>query len=172
MPAICLDSDLEKLSAQSVENPGSDVQPDNLAYVIYTSGSTGMPKGVAVTHQSVTTMLRWAQEVFSAEQVGGILGSTSICFDVSVFEMFFPLSLGAKLILARNALELPQLAARDEVSLMSIVPSAMAELLRTGHVPDTVKTINLGGEAVNRRTGEADLRQTGASQVLESIWPN
>ena len=75
-----------------------------------------MPKGVAITHQSVTTMLRWAQEVFGAEQLSGILVSTSICFDVSVFEMFFPLSFGAKSILARNALELPQLAARDEVS--------------------------------------------------------
>ncbi len=171
MPAICLDSDLEKLSAQSVENPGSDVQPDNLAYVIYTSGSTGMPKGVAVTHQSVTTMLRWAQEVFNAEPLSGLMVSTSISFDVSVFEMFFPLSIGIKSILARNALELPQLPAKDEVSLMSLVPSAMAELIRAGDVPDTVKTINLAGEAVNPELPKQIYEQTGASRVLDLYGP-
>ncbi|HSE16098.1 MAG TPA: condensation domain-containing protein, partial [Pyrinomonadaceae bacterium] len=85
-PTICLDSDLE--ITQSAENPETDVQPENLAYVIYTSGSTGMPKGVAITHQSATTMLRWAQKVFSAEQLRGVLASTSVCFDLSVFEMF------------------------------------------------------------------------------------
>jgi len=171
MPAICLDSDPEKLSAQSVENPGSDVQPDNLAYVIYTSGSTGIPKGVAVTHQSVTTMLRWAQEVFNAEPLSGLMVSTSISFDVSVFEMFFPLSIGIKSILARNALELSQLPARDEVSMMSLVPSAMAELIRAGDVPDTVKTINLAGEAVNPELPKQIYEQTGASRVLDLYGP-
>ena len=57
VPVICLDSDLETLSAQSVENPGSDVQPDNLAYVIYTSGSTGKPKGVMIEHQQLLSYL-------------------------------------------------------------------------------------------------------------------
>ena len=171
MPAIRLDRDLEALSAQSGENPGINVQPDNLAYVIYTSGSTGKPKGVAITHQNVTTMLRWAQEVFGADQSSGLLVSTSICFDVSVFEMFFPLTIGAKSIIARNALELPQLAARDEVSLMSLAPSAMAELIRTEDVPATVKTINLGGEAVKPELPKQIYEQTGASRVFDLYGP-
>jgi amino acid adenylation domain-containing protein len=171
VPAICLDNDLEMLPAQSTENPASDVQPENLAYVIYTSGSTGVPKGVAITHGSVTTMLRWAQEVFSAEQLRGVLASTSICFDLSVFEMFLPLSVGGKVILARDALELPQLAARDEVSLINTVPSAMAELIRTAGVPETVKTINLGGEAVKAELVQQIYEHTGASQVWDLYGP-
>ncbi|HEX7772079.1 MAG TPA: non-ribosomal peptide synthetase, partial [Pyrinomonadaceae bacterium] len=84
---------------------------------------------------------------------------------------FFPLSVGIKSILARNALELPQLPAKDEVSLMSLVPSAMAELIRAGDVPDTVKTINLGGEAVNPELPKQIYEQTGASQVLNVYGP-
>jgi amino acid adenylation domain-containing protein len=171
MPAICLDTDLEILSAQSMENPVSDVQPDNLAYVIYTSDSTGMPKGVAITHQSVTTFLRWAQEVFSAEQLRGVLASTSISFDLSVFEMFLPLSVGGKVILARDTLQLPQLAAKDEVSLINTIPSAMAKLIRTGQVPESVKTINLGGEAVSPELPKRIYDQTGASQVFDMYGP-
>ncbi len=147
------------------------VQPENLAYVIYTSGSTGMPKGVAITHQSATTMLRWAQEVFSAEQLRGVLASTSICFDLSVFEMFLPLSVGGKVILARNALELPQLAARDEVSLINTVPSAMAELIRMEGVPETVKTVGLGGEGPTAELVKQIYEHTGASQVWDLYGP-
>ncbi len=171
MPAICLDRDLEILSAQSMENPVSDVQPDNLAYVIYTSCSTGMPKGVAITHQSVTTFLRWAQEVFSAEQLRGVLASTSISFDLSVFEIFLPLSVGGKVILARDAGELPQLAARDEVSLINTVPSAMAKLIRMRNWPETVKTVGLGGEAANPELVKQIYKQTGASQVWDLYGP-
>jgi amino acid adenylation domain-containing protein len=171
LPAICLDRDLEILSAQSMEDPVSDVQPDNLAYVIYTSGSTGMPKGVAITHQSVTTFLRWAQEVFSAEQLRGVLASTSISLDLSVFEIFLPLSVGGKVILARDAGELPQLAARDEVSLINTLPSAMAKLIRMRNWPETVKTVGLGGEAAKPELVKQIYKQTGASQVWDLYGP-
>src|SRR6185436_1999928 len=87
------------------------LQPDNLAYLIYTSGSTGRPKGVALAHAGAVAMLRWAASVFTPEELAGTLASTSICFDVSVFELFGPLSYGGKMILADNALALPGLAA-------------------------------------------------------------
>jgi microcystin synthetase protein McyA len=69
--------------------------------VIYTSGSTGKPKGVVIEHHSTTTLLNWSKEVFSSEELAGVLGSTSICFDLSVFELFLPLTVGGKIILAR-----------------------------------------------------------------------
>ena len=61
-----------------------------------------------------------------------MLASTSICFDMSVFEIFATLAAGGKILLAENALALPDLAAKEEVALVDTVPSAMAELLRTG----------------------------------------
>ncbi|MGA9379612.1 MAG: condensation domain-containing protein, partial [Phormidium sp.] len=65
-----------------------EVQPSNLASVLYTSGSTGRPKAVAIEHHSPVALISWAQSVFSPEQLSGVLASTSICFDLSVFEIF------------------------------------------------------------------------------------
>ncbi|HEX7772326.1 MAG TPA: amino acid adenylation domain-containing protein, partial [Pyrinomonadaceae bacterium] len=166
---ICLDQDSAPVSTAQ---PRTAVVAENLAYVIYTSGSTGTPKGVAITHRSASTMLHWAREVFSPEQLRGVLASTSICFDLSVFEIFLPLSVGGKVILARNALELPQLAAKDEVSLINTVPSAMAELIRSGGVPETVQTVNLAGEALKSELVRQIYEQSGAQQVWNLYGPS
>ncbi len=141
---------------EAVEEPGTAVAvmpvmpaiPDNLAYVIFTSGSTGVPKGVAIQHRSAVSLVRWSHAMFSQEEYAGLLASTSICFDMSVFEIFATLAAGGKLLLAENALALPELAARDEVVLVDTVPSAMAELLRLGGLPSSIRTVNLGGEAL------------------------
>lgn len=169
---ISLDKDRAQLSAAQVSNPHTALVAENLAYVIYTSGSTGMPKGVAITHRSAATMLNWAQETFSAEQLRGVLASTSICFDLSVFEIFLPLCVGGKVILARNALELPQLAAKDEVSLINTVPSAIAELIRSGAVPETVQTVNLAGEALKAELVKQIYEQSRATQVWNLYGPS
>jgi amino acid adenylation domain-containing protein len=168
---ISLDKDRAQLSAAPVSNPHTALVVEHLAYVIYTSGSTGMPKGVAITHRSAATMLHWAQETFSAEQLRGVLASTSICFDLSVFEIFVPLCVGGKVILARNALELPQLAAKDEVSLINTVPSAIAELIRSGAVPETVQTVNLAGEALKAELVKQIYEQSRATQVWNLYGP-
>src|SRR6185503_8922848 len=115
----------------------------HLAYVIYTSGSTGQPKGVAIEHRSTVALLHWARSIFPPEDLSGVLAATSICFDLSIFELFVPLSWGGCVILARDALQLPDLAAANEVTLINTVPSAMAELVRSGSVPSTVRTVNL-----------------------------
>ncbi|HEX3131437.1 MAG TPA: amino acid adenylation domain-containing protein, partial [Thermoanaerobaculia bacterium] len=124
--------------------------PGNLAYLIYTSGSTGRPKGVAIEHRSAAALLAWAGEVFGPEDLAGVLASTSITFDLSVFELFLPLARGGRVTLAENALALPDLPMRDRVRLVNTVPSAMAELLRLGAVPESVRTVNLAGEPLKR----------------------
>jgi amino acid adenylation domain-containing protein len=123
-------------------------EPGNLAYVIYTSGSTGRPKGVGIEHRSAVELVSWARGVFSEDELSGVLASTSIGFDLSVFEIFVPLSWGGKVILAENALELPTLAAAPEVRLINTVPSAMAELV-AGDLPPALATVNLAGEALS-----------------------
>jgi amino acid adenylation domain-containing protein len=132
-------------------NPLSVVTPDDLAYLIYTSGSTGTPKGVMIAHHSTVCLLHWARDVFSASAIAGVLASTSLCFDLSVFELFVPLSWGGSVILAENALALPNLPAVDRVTLINTVPSAIAHLLHTHSIPITVNTINLAGEPLSDR---------------------
>ncbi len=128
------------------EVPPPAPQPGNLAYLIYTSGSTGRPKAVAITHASAGALVRWAAAAFAPEELAGVLAATSIAFDLSVFELFVPLSLGGTVILAENALALPALPARGAVTLVNTVPSAMTELVRDGGLPASVRTVNLAGE--------------------------
>ena len=123
--------------------------PENLSYVIYTSGSTGKPKGVCIEHRSAVAFIHWAHSVFTSEELAGVLASTSICFDLSVFELFVPLCRGGTAILADNLLELPGLPARREVTLINTVPSAITELLRMGGIPESVRTVNLAGEPLS-----------------------
>src|SRR6185369_10981831 len=129
--------------------------PGNLAYIIYTSGSTGTPKGVALEHRSAVAFARWARGVFPREDLAGVLAATSVCFDLSVFEIFVTLAWGGCVILAENALALPSHPAAGEVTLVNTVPSAMAELVRSGGVPAGVRTVNLAGEALQRPLVEA-----------------
>ncbi|WP_324604513.1 AMP-binding protein, partial [Streptomyces sp. NRRL S-1314] len=78
-----------------------------MAYVIYTSGSTGRPKGVMIEHSQVVAMLSWAGRVFSREELAQTLAATSVSFDLSVFEIFAPLSVGGTVhLVPDNALDL------------------------------------------------------------------
>jgi len=163
---ICLDADRERIVRQSGENPVTAVRPENLAYVLFTSGSTGRPKGVALEHRSAATFVHWAQTVFTPPELAGVLFSTSVCFDLSVFEMFVPLSAGGAVIMVQNALHLPSAEARDQVTLINTVPSAMAELVRVGAVPESVKTINLAGEALP----EALVNDIYSSTSVEKVY--
>ncbi len=140
----------ESWSGESTKNPEAMVWGENLAYVIYTSGSTGLPKGVAIEHHSAGTMINWAREIFSAEELHGVLAATSICFDLSVFELFVPLSWGGTVILAEHALMLPNLITKSEVRLINTVPSVISELVRIGGIPAEAPVINLAGEALRR----------------------
>ncbi|MGH9763739.1 MAG: non-ribosomal peptide synthetase, partial [Blastocatellia bacterium] len=102
-----LDEQSNAIAAHSTVDPGLSLSPRNLAYVIYTSGSTGRPKGVGIEHRSALTFLAWARGAFPAESLTGVLASTSICFDLSIFEVFVPLGSGGTLILVDNVLQVP-----------------------------------------------------------------
>ena len=113
-----------------------------MAYLIFTSGSTGVPKGVAIEHRSAAALLRWAVSEFSPAQLRGTLASTSVCFDLSIFEIFLPLSQGHTVILVENILYVPELAIQDDITLLNTVPSAIEELVKMGAVPPSVQSRN------------------------------
>ena len=143
----------------------------NLAYVIYTSGSTGRPKGVAIEHRSAVSLVRWAWREFPEEETARVLAGTSICFDLSVFELFVPLSRGGAVVLGENALALAGLAPA-EVTLINTVPSAMAELLRLGGVPPSVRVVNLAGEPLRRSLVDRIAECPGIERVLNLYGPS
>ena len=166
---VCLDADWGAIARNSAENPICLSKPTNLAYVLYTSGSTGRPKGVAIEHHSPGALLDWAQGVFTPDSLAGVLASTSICFDLSVFELFLPLSSGGTVILAENALHLPSLPAKNKVTLINTVPSAITELVRMGGVPASVQVVNLAGEPLKESLVEQIYRQETIQKVY-NLW--
>ena len=164
-------SEWPAIGLEDTTNLPALVQPENLAYVIYTSGSTGQPKGVAIEHRSTVAFLHWALATFSTEELSGVLLSTSLCFDLSVFELFAPLCAGGKVILVENALQLPDLDS-DEVTLVNTVPSAMNELVRVGGIPDSVRTINLAGEPLLKSLVQDIYSTASVQQVLNLYGPS
>lgn len=154
LPAFDSERDFETLSIEqltattNIEWQPAELDSKQLAYVIYTSGSTGMPKGVAIEHRNTVAMLHWARGQFDDASLAGVLASTSVCFDLSVFEIFVPLAWGGKLIITDNLLAVSRHPARDKVTLVNTVPSLLQQLLTSNSLPSTVNTVNLAGEAL------------------------
>jgi amino acid adenylation domain-containing protein len=168
---ICPAAEREAIAALPAVPPELS-GPAGLAYVIYTSGSTGRPKGVAIEHRSALLFVHWAREVFPPRDLEGVLFSTSICFDLSVFELFVPLSWGGRIILAEDALALHELPAAAEVTLVNTVPSAITELIRLGALPPSVCTVNLAGEPLTRALADSIHSEPGVERLFDLYGPS
>ncbi|KAF0849421.1 non-ribosomal peptide synthetase [Nocardia caishijiensis] len=126
------------------------LRPDNLAYLIYTSGSTGRPKAVAVHHRGIANLVATERLLVPGDRV---LFSTSVSFDVSVWELLAPLCAGATLVVVRDLLAVTEPLA-DSCQVICAAPSAIGELLTQEPVPRVLaeaETLVFGGEAIPRR---------------------
>ena len=110
--------------------PANRVVPENLAYVIYTSGSTGKPKGAGNRHSALTNRLCWMQQAYGLGSTDAVLQKTPFSFDVSVWEFFWPLMTGARLVVAapgihREPSRLVELINRERITTLHFVPSML-----------------------------------------------
>ncbi|MEM7465355.1 MAG: amino acid adenylation domain-containing protein [Pseudomonadota bacterium] len=144
-PATCRALFLEEIDSSAATIKIHKVPSETTAYVIYTSGSTGTPKGVSISHRAAVALLDWAQETYSDAELSGVYAGTSICFDLSIFEIFVPLASGGTVIVGDNALAISNHPDSSSISLINTVPSAAAAMLRQG-IPQSVTTINIAGE--------------------------
>ena len=170
VPRVLPDAEAERIAARPDTAPEEGAGPGNLAYVLYTSGSTGRPKGVQVEHRSASHIVHFLRDVVRPEDRAAVLGSTSISFDVSVGEIFGTICWGGTLVLVENALELPRVA-REGVRLVVTVPSAAAELLRSGDVPESVRAFNLAGEALSAMLARDLYARPRTERVLNLYGP-
>ncbi|MET8974171.1 amino acid adenylation domain-containing protein [Streptomyces sp. NPDC004539] len=140
----------EAASAATVSTtPAGLAAPDNLAYITYTSGSTGRPKGVLATHRNAVEFVEWTHTEFGPERLADVLFATSLNFDVSVFEIFSPLTCGGRIEIVENLLALTDGAPRS-AGLLSGVPTVMASVLAERPAL-SAHTIALGGEPIPAR---------------------
>ncbi|GAB4583083.1 hypothetical protein Ntsu_09150 [Nocardia sp. IFM 10818] len=141
-----------------VEIAPAAVHPDNTAYVIYTSGSTGRPKGVVITHRQMANQFRWAQRAYPHTTGDVVLHKTPITFDVSTWELFWPLHTGAAVVIAepdghRDPAYIARVIDEYSVTALHFVPSMLEAFLdgpAGGH--PSLRWVFAAGEALSAET--------------------
>nr|WP_280806652.1 non-ribosomal peptide synthetase [Pseudomonas batumici] len=158
VPVLLLDpehAEREGFLAQPDSNPlRAEVRPEHLAYVIYTSGSTGQPKGVMNEHRGVVNRLLWMQDEYGLDASDSVLQKTPFSFDVSVWEFFWPLFNGARLVMARPGGHrdpgyLREVIREQNITTLHFVPSMLDLFLAHGEAGDSgLLRVMCSGEAL------------------------
>ncbi|MEH2059373.1 MAG: non-ribosomal peptide synthase/polyketide synthase [Nostoc sp.] len=158
---VCLDTDWEIILQSNQQNPITGVQASNLAYVIYTSGSTGKPKGAINTHLGICNRLLWMQQAYQLTEIDCVLQKTPFSFDVSVWEFFWPLLTGARLVVAKpgghkDSGYLVNLILEQQVTTLHFVPSMFQIFLEEQGLKDcsSLKRVICSGEALPKELQE------------------
>jgi amino acid adenylation domain-containing protein len=152
---VRVDADGAAIAAESPNPVLTEVSPDGLAYVIYTSGSTGRPKGAMNTHRGIVNRLRWMQAAYGIGAADRILQKTPFSFDVSVWEFFWPLIAGARLVVARpeghrDPAYLSETIEREGITTLHFVPSMLRVFLEHGDTGRcaSIRRVISSGEAL------------------------
>jgi amino acid adenylation domain-containing protein/non-ribosomal peptide synthase protein (TIGR01720 family) len=166
---IRIDSDWPVIARGSVEALPIGVSPESPAYVIYTSGSTGEPKGAINSHRAVCNRIRWMQETYRLTEADRVLQKTPYSFDVSVWELFWPLVTGARLAMARPGGHRDTTYLRETIRDLGIttlhfVPSMLQAFLEEPELEECVslKRVLCSGEALGPDLAARFSRQLGA----------
>ena len=154
---LALDTDWRSALAGTAGQRGARPQPDHPAYMIYTSGSTGRPKGALNSHRGIANRLQWMQAEYRLTAGDAVLQKTPASFDVSVWEFFWPLMAGARLVLAspgghRDPRYLMETIARYNVTVLHFVPSMLAVFLAAPELEGccaSVRDVICSGEALS-----------------------
>lgn len=148
---IDLDACWDIIDKETVENIQAEINSHQLAYIIYTSGSTGNPKGVMIEHCSVYSFISWCKQEFENTPFDIAYAVTSICFDLSVYEVFYPLCAGKKIRLLKTPLDIENYLYKDKSVLLNTVPSMIDSLINRNIDLNNVTAINVAGEPVPYR---------------------
>jgi amino acid adenylation domain-containing protein len=171
---ILTDLDDEEISGRPATAPEPLAGPGHLSYIIFTSGSTGRPKGAMNTRGALLNRLAWAQRAFGLTPRDTVLQKTPVGFDVSVWEIFWPLLAGARIVVARpeghrDPRYLEEMICRHQVTLVHFVPPMLrgflegADLTRCG----SLRQVLVGGESLT-----ADLQRAFFDTCLRAELDN
>ena len=157
---ICLDDEsfleeLQQLEGSNLDKDRLGLTSNHLSYVIYTSGSTGKPKGVMLEHHSLTNFLTSMQAEPGMKREDTLLAVTSLSFDIHVLELYLPLVVGGRVVIAssENVLspdELEQLIESHQITIMQATPATWKMLVTNDWQPQNKLKILCGGEALSK----------------------
>lgn len=167
---------LEHLSLHqySKDSPNISLHSEQLAYVIYTSGSTGAPKGAAISHSALSTCMAWMCQQYQPTRTDAVLHKAAFGFDVSCWELFFPLSEGIKLVIAppgahKDPLAIIALVQDHNISICNFPPAMQQAFLEQADIEKAkgLRHIMCGGEAV-----PAELRRLTYQLLPHTVMNN
>ncbi len=152
---VVVDDDGTASDPGPLPGPAVAATPDDLAYVIYTSGSTGTPKGVPIPHRALTNLLTALQRTLGLTSTDVLLAVTTLSFDIAALEIFLPLIVGARIVLASRAetqdgrLLADALARAQKITVMQATPSTWRLLLAAGWQGEPRLMALCGGESLS-----------------------
>lgn len=166
---IAYDSDQREIQSQSHQNLDLNINVNSLAYIIYTSGSTGKPKGVKVHHLAVTNFINSMSKAPGLTSEDKLLAVTTLSFDISVLEIFLPLSQGASIFIAENehisdGEMLSHIIEDFNISILQATPATWALLIASGWMGNKKLKALCGGEALQPNLAKDLLPRVG------SLW--
>ena len=182
VPRLRLDAEQQKLEQYADTNPergAVGLTANHLAYVIYTSGSTGKPKGVMIAHCNVTNFFQGMNGAITCTECDTLLAVTGFSFDISVLELVWTLTCGARVIIAGDVLasagerkSVSELAAQFQPTLMQCTPSLMRMILEGEDLSgfNSLRTLMLGGEALP--PAAAEHKKGTELPCGEHVWAN
>ncbi|MFS0915990.1 amino acid adenylation domain-containing protein [Brevibacillus sp. 179-C 1.1 NHS] len=173
----------EGLASYAADELSDNHDPDDVAYVIYTSGSTGRPKGVVITHGACANTIQDINRKYGVNETDRIIGLSSMCFDLSVYDIFGALGAGAALVMIqdqRDVFEVRQALEEHGITIWNSVPAIMEMLLdnvESSFVQEQMKTVLLSGDWIALHLPQKIKRHFTQAQVISlggateaSIW--
>ncbi len=175
-PVVRLDGGEAAAARLPAAAPALPVAADRLAYVIFTSGSTGRPKGAMNTHRAICNRLLWMQEAYGLTAADRVLQKTPTSFDVSVWELFWPLLTGACLVIARpdghqDPVYLARLLAAEAITTVHFVPSMLQAFLEQEPVPAAaLRQVICSGESLSPELARRAAGRFGETVALHNLY--
>ena len=171
---VCVDKAWSEIVREKQTAPDTATTCTDLAYVIFTSGSTGKPKGVEIPHRAVVNMLCSMAKQPGLTADDTLLAVTTLAFDIAVLELYLPLSLGAKVVIATreetaDGNKLLALMTATNTTVMQATPTTWRLLIEAGWTEQSNLKILCGGEALSRDLADALL--TRSSNVWNMYGP-
>ncbi len=173
-----LEIDGTDFSAEADSDPQVALHIENLAYVIYTSGSTGKPKGAAIRHGALHSCMVWMQNIYQLTRADTVLHKAPFGFDVSVWELFWPMTSGARLVVAnpgdhRDPARLVALIQRHQITTLNFVPSMLQAFLAHKGIETSTRLRHIicGGEAMPSETQKETLERLHGAGLQNLYGP-
>nr|WP_253949727.1 non-ribosomal peptide synthetase [Nocardia terpenica] len=179
-PVVAIDELPEPVAGRAAEFP--PVLPDTVAYVIHTSGSTGRPKGVVIMHRQLANQFRWAQRSHPHDTGDVVLHKTPITFDISTWELLWPLHTGASIVIAepdghRDPAYLSRVIEEKSVTTVHFVPSMLDAFLdpavnaAVAQGYSSLRRIFAAGEALSAETAAACAAHLDRTELVNWYGP-